>query len=571
MKSLKENWKLRDDSVSTVEDIVTKHTGMDTDILLKDRTKYEINNLGTAAALFMKHIRMKSKIWVYADYDADGINSACIMKLLFDPLHADYCILVPRRFTDGYGVKPANIEQMDSGLLITVDNGIAAVEAIAEAKKKGLDVIILDHHQSRKDEDGNILLPDADVIVDPHITGGTFDDYCGAGLAYKFSMKVFSMCTWMSDKQKLFLESRMVSFAAIATVADGVSLTGENRKIVSRGISRMNGMYCTPGLQKLLYAKYLNFGYITGSDLGFSIGPVYNAYGRLEDNGSREVFRTMTADEKEADVEQLVETLVAKNEERKELSKIGFERAKMAISQTEQKDDRFIVLYDDQISLGIAGLVAGNVTEEYKRPSIVFAPSGKPGYIKGSGRSVDGVNLKAILDENNRLIDTYGGHPAACGIQIKEENLAAFKDAVEKSAPPLASGTDDEVLYDLTVAENDLGNFMDEIDKFGPYGNGNPEIVIRVDNIHLVPGAKGFCEPVGKTGEHAKLHAKEVELVWFDGMAAYKEMGSPVKISVVGIPSRHVFREDSKVQIQILAVVSEEPEKSRLEDRLMNL
>ena len=575
---LSKKWT-KNDVPANIGEIVSLRTGMSIEDLKKDHTVYSINNLDEAVDLFWRHEKRGSMIRVYADYDDDGICSALIIDILFLALRIRNAVItIPRRFTDGYGIKENNIADMTSGLLITVDNGIAAKEAVDLAKKKGIDVIILDHHQARTDNNGNKVIPNADVIVDPHVTGATFEDYCGAGLAYKFALRVFeSKPHRLTEKAQRYLSSLMAAFAALGTVGDAVSLTGENRTIVKRGLWMMEHGYCTTGLKLLLEQFYLG-SYITSADIGYKLAPTVNAYGRLEDKGSRKVFRALSYNDKfsNAAKNDIIE-LCNKNKERKDVSERACERARAMIAASGMENSNFLVVYDKDGMSGIAGLVAGRLTEEYRVPSIVFVPTDDPSIIKGSGRSVDWAILtdsmnNGILDEHQDLIHTYGGHPAACGISIKKENLEAFRLAVEETASKLQRPeNDDSIHYDIEITEDEAKDVMKELDVYGPYGAGNPDIVIRMDDIDLVPGKDGFYGTMGATNQHLRLYTKNMELVWFDGTLKYKEMGEPHKVSVVGILSRHVYKEDSKLQFQVIDMIPCETASLSLMERLKDL
>lgn len=576
MKKWTKNILLTSDSVG---EIVSQRTGMDNKTLLSDKTEYAVNGLHDAVDLFWKHVMRGSMVRVYADYDADGINSAAIFDVLFSALKIrNGVITVPCRFSDGYGVKESNVRNMTGGLLITVDNGIAAHDAVATAKKNGVDVIILDHHEARTDG-GRQVIPEADVIVDPHVTGADFTDYCGAGLAFRFAEEVFKTKPHrLTEKAQKYLLSVMNCFAAIGTVADAVPLTWDNRKIVKRGCWLMEHDYCSMGLKLLLEQLYLH-GHVNSGDIAFLLGPTVNAYGRLEDKGARKVFRALSYNGKfSTDIKNSVAELILKNKERKSISACALDRALGIIKNSGMQDDNFLVVYDKDNMPGIAGLTAGNLTEKFSVPSIVFCPTSDPDIIKGSGRSVDWAVLtdsdgNGILDSCKDLIHVYGGHAMACGISIRKENLDAFRKAVNDACLKLdRPEPDDSLHYDVQITVDDIPDIMADLKTYGPFGQNNPEIVFRIDNVGLVPGETGKYGTMGETGEHLKLYAKNMELVWFDGTSLYRNMGEPNRVSVIGVLSEHWFKNRCTPQLQILDLISaEEDTVGTLKDRLKEL
>ena len=544
--------------VKTIPEIVSLRTGMNNEELLKDATVYTINNMDEAVDLFWDCYKKGMFIYGFSDYDADGIDSSLVLDILFNALRIKNTkITVPRRFTDGYGMKTKHVAEIKNSLIITVDNGIASHEAIKIAKENGNKVIILDHHIAKVDENKEVILPEADIVIDPHVTGGTFEDYCGAGLAFKFAVNLLRRKPHgLSDSQEKYIIALMSCFAAIGTVADAVSLTGENRKIVKHGLRCMEKKYCSMGLQLLLSKFYLG-EYITATDIGFKLGPAINAYGRLEDKGSRKVFRALSYNGKYCtDAVRKIEEMYNKNNERKAISNAGYERCKAMIESKNLSDSKFIVLYDKDCSAGIAGLVAGKLTEEYDRPVVILTPTSDLNIIKGSGRSPSWANLEKILTENASLIVSYGGHPEACGISIEKKNFEAFVEAVNNSTPNPPEKVSSALMYDIQISTDEVEYIMNIIDTYGPYGNGNPEIVVRIDDIQLISNENNeIFKTMGQVGEHIKLFSKNMDLIMFEGTKEWNDLGSPDKISVIGTLSRNVFRGNSRIQMQVIDMI----------------
>ena len=274
-------WVQKNPEHKTIKDVVLANTGMTEDELLIPKEHYHIDRLDEAAEIIKATAKTDTPISVVADYDADGICAAAVMWMLLRELGVKPKIRIPRRFSEGYGLSENIIDELEPGLLITVDNGIVAHAAIQKAKEKGFYVIVTDHHLS----DG-ISLPNADVIIDPNAIPGSadFNGYCGAGIAYKLAVEILG-----KDHP---LVPVLLSFAAIATVADVMPLIHENRFIVKDGLESMTGKGRTIGLLALLERCGFE-SYITAKDIGFKIAPVLNAPGRLEDDGAMKSLRQL--------------------------------------------------------------------------------------------------------------------------------------------------------------------------------------------------------------------------------------------------------------------------------------
>lgn len=283
----------------------------------KGKNVLNIEGLDQAIDLFWAMI--DHPIYIYCDYDCDGITSGSIISIGCNSIGIKPKIIIPRRFSDGYGIKPSNVGDMDpNGLLITVDNGIAANEAIDLAKEKGMKVIILDHHEARI-LNGEKFLPNADIIIDPHVTDAEFDDYCGAGLAYRFMREVFAKKKRPDDINGVM--SAMIALAAIGTVGDSVGLKSENRFLVRKGIEQMKIRRVNTGLKLLLDEMQMNAD-MTASDIAFYLAPAINAFGRLDDEGSRKVASLLSYTGRSSDGAKSAASIIKQmNDERKTLTK----------------------------------------------------------------------------------------------------------------------------------------------------------------------------------------------------------------------------------------------------------
>ena len=551
---------LRKGAYNTVKELVQANTGMSANDLAYDARSYYYPGIKEAAELFMDHIKHGSKILVWCDYDTDGVDCKFIMSYtLARPMKIrNIEILCPGRYSDGYGIKPSIVEQFaGTDLLVLCDNGIAAIKAVDLAREMGMDVIILDHHDPRVIE-GQVVMPNANVIVDPHLTGGyimdgagnqigEFRDLCGAGITWYFTHEVRSMCDWMSDKQKWYLDQIAYIGATFGTVGDVVDLKDDNRRIVKQGLTNLNKGMGTSGIRQLMYKLYLNN--VSSMDIGFLISPIINASGRLEDTGANRIAALLCTDANDEDAKKAlyaeVDRAIEVNKKRKAMTKESVERV-VENYEANGGNDPFIVCYDEYTVSGIVGLVASELVNRYHRPALVFAPSGKDdGVIKGSGRSIEGIGIKGLLDQIQQYLTTYGGHPMACGASLLIDNLDAFGDAVNAITPVL--DTSDAIMYDLECTYTEAATKLAEQEQFEPYGAGNPQPVYRINGVEL-------CEPgyMGGDSQHLKFQTKDADILWFDGRKAYEDLGSPKMVDMLVTMSYHEFKDQVTVQMQVI-------------------
>lgn len=516
---------------TTIKEVVEANTGVTVEELLSPKEKPFLYGLQEAISLTRQCISLGYTIFVIGDYDVDGIMSCSILRYALE--HAGKVPLthIPRRFSDGYGlnmniVKAVIAHESEKKLMFTVDNGITAVEQIKAAKDAGIKVIIMDHHMPGKDG----ILPPADVIVNPHATGKCeFDGYCGAGLSYRFACELIPGDDCLKELE---------IFAGIATVADVMPLIGDNRRLVKNSLDAINKGLGTPGLRSLIRA--MNIEYATESDYGFRLGPAINASGRLKDSGAIEVFKLMTwkpdpfkfNDEEEMDA--LCFQIVERNERRKTLSREG---AKLAETKLPDPIGDVIVVYDGSFHEGVVGIIAGDLSEKYHRPAIVFTDSSQDGVIKGSARSDGVVPIDKMLHAASKYIVKYGGHAGAAGLSVETSQLDNFKDAVSEYIRENAFSFDDEtavVRYDLEISEDEIPSVAEAIQKYAPYGEGNPAPVFKVKGFKLAAVAGSFWRTLGKERQGIKLFGREANAVNFEAAEEYFSQGSPLCVDIIG-------------------------------------
>lgn len=497
-----------------------------------------IHNLLKAIDFVKYCMRQGMPVTIIGDYDCDGITSSSILKLgLTEYLGIIPEVIIPKRLTEGYGVNISIIDRIPCGLVIMVDNGIAAVEQIKYAKSKGLKTIIIDHHDKR--DDG--IIPPADVVIDPSAEDtDCYKYYCGAGLAYRF-IKALNPQSKILDK--------LVTLAGIGTIADVMTLKGHNRWLVKESLKNVSMGNVPFGLKILL--DRMGIGeYVTESDYGFGIGPTFNAVGRLYDDGGQRMTNFITTDESlietPADLEFLkneADNLIAINEERKEEVFKEMETVNMLLKDTSP----IIVIQDDSFKKGIVGILAGKLTEQYKVPALVFARDTKnPNNFTGSGRSPENLHLKKLLDKVSYLLEGYGGHAGAAGLTVKEENFDKLIRSLKQELEDFEPESPNVTYYDLQIGSaNQIEPLYEELRKYAPYGEGNKPIIFRFDGFNGVP------KVMGKHNEHFKIEGNGVNILGFHLKDKWDNEGCPTAIDVIGEISLNHFNETVTPQIEI--------------------
>ncbi|MFA7050194.1 MAG: single-stranded-DNA-specific exonuclease RecJ, partial [Patescibacteria group bacterium] len=398
------------------------------------------SDMDKAIELIIKHIKQGSKIMIYGDYDADGVTSSALLYDIFSVFKAKVDFYLPDRVSEGYGLNKGAIEEIkkdDFGLIITVDNGIRNKEEVAYAKSLGLDVIVTDHHtlpEKKEDLPECLLINPADENSDY-----PFRFLAGVGVAFKLASALIKKSK-LEEEDKKRLINRSLDLVALGTVADMVSLLGENRLLVKKGLDALNQTRRL-GLQELISVAGLS-GELNSYNIGFQLGPRLNAASRIKHANSA-LNLLITKDEQEA--KNLAEDLNNKNFERQ---KITEELMSSAESQINPEDLPKIIIVknskEDAWNEGVIGLVAGKIAEKYYRPTLVIAKTSEifedengqqKEIYKGSGRSIEGFNLVEVLEENKDVLYKYGGHPMAGGFSvIGDHNTFLFIDRLKEKA-----------------------------------------------------------------------------------------------------------------------------------------
>lgn len=448
----------------------------------------EFAGIDAAVALILRHVRAGSRITVHGDYDVDGVCATAILLRALRRLGADAESFLPSRIDDGYGLAAATVARLaeqGTGLLVTVDCAITAVEEVAAARAAGIDVVVTDHHRPRADGQ----LPDA-PIVHPALSGYPCPDLCAAGVAYKLAQALASAAG--ADPGAADDDLDLV---ALATVADLVPLRGENRRLVREGL-RVLAATGKPGLRALMRIARVDPSDVDAGAVGFRLAPRINAAGRLyrADAG----LELLLTDEEER-ARAIAQELDAANAERRFTEqRILFD----AQAQVRELGPRpAYVLAGEGWHPGVIGIVASRIVEQTNRPAILVALDGTGG--TGSGRSIPAFDLLGALHAAAPLLERYGGHRAAAGLTIDADKIEALREAVEAHAAANLSPEDLVPVerVDAIASGGALGLALaDELAQLEPCGMGNPRVNLLVPAAQLTD-----VRPMGENGSHARF------------------------------------------------------------------
>jgi len=435
-----------------------------------------MNEMEDAAQRIIQAITENEIITIYGDYDVDGTCSATIMYLFLKEIGAKVNVYIPNRISDGYGLSKEGIDIIKARgtkLIVSVDCGITAVEEVKYAKEIGIEVIISDHHKAKEE------IPDAYAVLDPLKPGCNypFKYLSGAGVAFK-------LCRAIGDRfghKELALQ--FLDLVAMASAADIVSLTGENRILVRKGIDQINENP-RPGIRALIKSARMEPGNLTAGQIVFSIAPRINAVGRLGDaQRAVELFTAKNMDE----AYQHAKILENENNERRKIDEVTFTDA---VAKAEQvvdfENDLGIVLHDNNWHPGVIGIVASRLVEKYNRPAIMLTTI--DGLAKGSARSIQGFNIYGALKECEELLDQYGGHEAAAGMAIEIENVPVFRKKFNEVLKSRMNDDDivPEIEIDTKISFSEITpKFLRVLEQFAPFGPGNMRPVFMSENVSL--------------------------------------------------------------------------------------
>lgn len=450
---------------------------------------YLMKDMDKAVSRIRRAIEAGEKVMIYGDYDADGATSTALLYQALQELQADVEFYIPDRFSEGYGLNgPAILEAKEKGfdLVITVDNGISAVEQVRLANEVGLDLIVTDHHTPPD------VLPDAYAILNPKQPGCDYPDkmLAGVGVVFKLVQALFER-----------VPDEYLDLAALGTVADLAPLVDENRLITMFGLEKMNMEPCL-GIKALIEVAGLTEKQITAGHIGFSFGPRINASGRL-DSATYAVDLLTAKDPVQAG--ELADFLENRNKERQEISEQIFNEAVELIEANPQwLEGRVLVVPKQGWNEGVIGIVASRLVEKYYRPTLMLALNEEKA--KSSARSIHGFDLYDALTRCADLLEHYGGHKMAAGFSILPEKIDELRERINAVADEVL--TEEDMIPKVDIdAEVDLQALtlqqVEQLQRLAPFGFGNPSPRFALHALDI-----DQARAVGKDASHLQLRVK---------------------------------------------------------------
>ena len=458
------------------------------------QSPFEINGVREAVERINRARENNDRILIYGDYDCDGICSVAMFLKFFAATNDFVSFYIPNRNEEGYGISvsalEAQIKSFAPDLVISVDCGITAVKEVEYVKSKGIDVIITDHHEPQNE------IPDT-IVVDPKTQEGIFRDYCGAGVVFKIIEAAAGIAEAM----------RYIGIAATATIADIVPLVSDNRVIVHYGLEAINKP--DADIVYRVWKKALNLQEVKASDVMFQVAPRLNAAGRIDD-ASKVIGMYLT--ESPTEIMRMFEELTSDNNERKAICDKMIVEAREKLLSYDLTKNRIIVLKDKGWNAGTVGIAAAKIAEEFSRPTILLAEK-EDGALRGSARSIPGLNLFECLSHFTKYFQSFGGHVSAVGLSLMTEDFDNFVAEVNEFAlKNYENGLFlPKILYDVEISEDRLTlDFAESLTLFEPTGYGNSQPVFKLKDKNRL-----FFKSISTTN-HIKAESGSFELVGFN-------------------------------------------------------
>ncbi|WP_213818390.1 single-stranded-DNA-specific exonuclease RecJ [Garciella nitratireducens] len=504
-----------------------------------------MKNMKEAVKKIEEHIKKESKIIVYGDYDVDGVTSISLLIEFFSYFISNIDYYIPNRFSEGYGLNKKAISyiknELKADLMITVDNGINSYDEVKYGKEVGLDIIVTDHHHPPE------KIPEC-IVINPKQKGDSypFKELCGCGVAFKLAQAL---------QRKLNLPKKVINNAldlvTLATISDLVPLIDENRTIIKYGLKSINANQRL-GLAILRKVTGLEDKEIKSGQIGYTLGPCFNAAGRLKD---AKIGVQLLLEKNKKKAEKIAQTLYQLNAKRQKIQMDGEKYCKKLVEEKHSQDN-FLVLRADDVSEGIVGIIAGKIKDIFYRPTLVVTEC-KEGYLKGSGRSIQGINIYEEMSKVSDLLLGFGGHEMACGFSIKEENLEELRKRLNIQVQQIKEENPNifipkmDIVAEIKAQEFNM-DFIKELSKLEPYGIGNPRPLFMIKNIEVNHQWTKAC---GKEGIHLKFSGKKDEFylngIGFSLVEKYQNLKEPSNVDVAFFPDINEYNGIIQAQMRI--------------------
>lgn len=486
----------------------------------KIHNPFLMKDMKKACDILAEKIKLGKKIRIIGDYDVDGVISTYVLYRGFVDMGANIDYEIPDRIKDGYGINIQMVEAAyEAGVdtILTCDNGIVAMEQTLLAKQYGMTVIITDHHSLLETEDG-FQIPAADAVVNVHQPDCPypFKELCGGAVAYQL---VVAMMDYYPREQKAQYMEELLSYVAIATVCDVMTLVEENRVIVTCGLERLKRTR-NLGLLALMAECGIEPDQLAAFHLGFIIGPCLNASGRLDT--AKKGIRLLLAEDRE-EANKIALEVKELNDLRKEMTTKNVEKAVQLINSSEWKEDKVLVVYLEDCHESIAGIIAGRIREKFNRPTIVLTDAHE--CVKGSARSIEQYNMIEELSKVRGMLRKVGGHPMAAGLSLDYDQVDALRKQLNENTVLTEEDLVPKVTIDLQMS---LGyvteSLVNELRQLEPFGKGNEKPLFVEKNLRI---KSLFVIGKNSSGIRFRLedrYKKELDALYFgdvEGFFAY--------------------------------------------------
>ena len=502
---------------------------------------YKMLDMEIAVKRIIKAIENKEKVIIYGDYDVDGITSVTVLKSFLEERGITIAEYIPNRLEEGYGLNKKAVKEIAEqkyNLMITVDCGISAIEEIEYANSLGIETIITDHH-----EPGNEL-PKALAVIDAKRKDNTypFRNLAGVGVVFKL-IQAISMELGLEEKEYL----KYLDIVCIGTISDIVPLVDENRVIVKLGLKLVEQTK-NLGLKEILEST--GYSKIDSTTISFGVAPRINACGRM---GHQEEALKLFLSKDKNEVIELTQKLNEYNRIRQETEKNIYNEAIEQIEQIDLDKQHTIILMGKNWHHGVIGIVSSKITELYFKPSILLCEEGEEG--KGSGRSIPGFDLYEALTECNELIEKFGGHSMAVGINVKKDNFEKFKEKFEEIAKQKHIEEIVPILkIDALINLDEIDkNIVESLKELEPFGEENKMPLFAIKNLKI-DSIRALSE-----GKHLKLTLKDnkniINAIGFNLGYMSNEYKIGDKIDVVGNLEINTFNGVDNIQINLKDVM----------------
>lgn len=576
-----EKWIIKQENINLIENQeinncvlnILANRGIDSDKKLNDFINPSLNNLTTplllpdiikASNLIINSINENKKIRIVGDYDVDGVMSTYILTKALLKLGAIVDYQIPNRVMDGYGINSSIIDKAKEdgiSLIITCDNGIAQHKEIIYANSLGINVIITDHHEIPKNDNGEDYIPEAYAVIDPKRSNSKypFKDICGAVVAFKVIQYLFKIKGFEDE----YVLDNFLQFACIATICDVMPLIDENRIIVKYGLEYLNESNNT-GIRSIIKASGIEGKILDVYHIGFIIGPTINSSGRLE---SADIALKLLFEDNEEDALKKATYLRELNAKRQNMTEEGFNKVdEIIIKYNMDKKFPVFVLREYSIDESIVGIIAGKIKEKYNHPTIILTKTKTE--LKGSGRSIDGYNMFEKISCHKDLLSKFGGHEMACGLSLDEDNFKKFVIDINNNSNITKNDLIKKVYIDQEIQLSNITyELIEDLEKLKPYGTANPKVSfctknLKINSLRIFGKNKnvlklklydGSVEVEGLLFENSDLFFEKLSSKYskneLENMMNFKD--SNVFIDIIFTPEINNFMDNSNIELKI--------------------